>query len=275
MPEIAERFELPCVCGSNDAGPHLVIGTSRQREPVDIRPCKTCGLARTFPGPPLDLVKQQIYSTEDGFRDQIRFMNRFRGGPILDPLERIVNSGGKRLLDVGCGIGQLLVAARSRGWDVSGIEFNDKAAQYGRDIFGLSISSRAVESYGSENEKFDAVTLRHVLEHLEKPHETIASLVKLLKPGGALAVEVPNMAGFYPQILRAWWYGYGVSQHLWHFTPHTIEIIAKLAGCRVTHVSSRICLDYPGPLVLRRLTDLPGQLFNWGDDMVVVFTANS
>jgi SAM-dependent methyltransferase len=103
--------------------------------------------------------------------------------------------GGGKLLDVGCGTGNFLAAARDAGYEVSGIELDCKAARFARErlglqnIFPLTISEFAGKHPG---ERFDAVTFFEVLEHQAAPLEFLQTVRACVRPGGAIALSVPN-----------------------------------------------------------------------------------
>ena len=268
------HIDLPCVCGATEVGESIVRGRSRAGEAVDIRPCVQCGLARTYPPPRVERLNETVYQSEAGFADQVRDYSRFRGYAkrILSIIEARLGAGaGRTLLDVGCGIGALVAEAVDRGYAASGIDINDQATRYGRDTLGLPLHTGAVEALHESTMRYDLIVLSQVLEHLEAPAAALNDLSRLLKPGGHIAIESPNMAGLYPRILRAWWYPYGVSQHLWHFTPKTIGGVARAARLRLTFTAARRCVDYRQPEILTPLVDLPGTLLNLGDNFIAVF----
>ena len=102
---------------------------------------------------------------------------------------------GGELLDIGCGTGYFLAAARDTGYRVTGIELDGKAARFAKEkarlerVFPLTISEFA-EQYA--HEKFDVVTFFEVLEHQAAPSEFLQKVRQCLKPGGAIALSVPN-----------------------------------------------------------------------------------
>src|SRR5258708_30618296 len=102
---------------------------------------------------------------------------------------------GGKLLDIGCGTGNLLAAARDAGYDVTGIELDRNAARFAKerlglqDILPLSISEFAKQHKG---ERFDVVTFFEVLEHQAAPVEFLQKVKACVKPGGVIALSVPN-----------------------------------------------------------------------------------
>jgi SAM-dependent methyltransferase len=103
--------------------------------------------------------------------------------------------GRGELLDIGCGTGTFLAAARDAGYSVSGTELDRNAARFAKErlglprVLGLTISEFA-EKYPSE--KFDVVTFFEVLEHQAAPVEFLEKVKACLKPGAYIALSVPN-----------------------------------------------------------------------------------
>jgi SAM-dependent methyltransferase len=103
--------------------------------------------------------------------------------------------GRGELLDIGCGTGNFLAAARGTGYSVSGTELDRNAASFAKEqlnlprVLGLTISEFA-EKYPGE--KFDVVTFFEVLEHQAAPVEFLDKVKSCLRPGGYVALSVPN-----------------------------------------------------------------------------------
>jgi len=100
--------------------------------------------------------------------------------------------GRDRLLDIGCGTGLFLVAAAQRGWDVQGVDVSEEAVALGGSVHGLDVRARPVEEIDTEGLRFSAVTAWEVLEHLAEPRRFLASMPRLLRPGGVFAGSVPD-----------------------------------------------------------------------------------
>ncbi len=126
------------------------------------------------------------------------------------------------------------------------MELNRAAAEYGSQRFGLDIRACDVEELAAEGERFDVITLTQVLEHLStNPTAVMTTLVNMLRPGGAVIIEVPNYQGFWARVLGASWPSWGVTQHLWHFTPRTVGLVAQYArDVALGTVTARRCVDY-------------------------------
>ncbi len=115
---------------------------------------------------------------------------------LLFALEKARGAGRGRLLEVGCGEGWLLEAAAGAGYDVRGLDFSDDGLQRfhphlaGQVSFGDAFEN--LERLIDGGARFDVVAMEHVLEHVLDPEALVARLPRLIAPGGAVAVTVPN-----------------------------------------------------------------------------------
>lgn len=128
----------------------------------------------------------------------------------------------KKLLDIGCGTGDFLAAAKKRHWNGFGIEPNEEARAIANKKTQHSVfdTNKLLEF---DSQTFDVITLWHVLEHLPNLEEQIFVFKKLLKPNGTLIVAVPNYKSYDAQYYKAYWAAYDVPRHLWHFDKISIS----------------------------------------------------
>ncbi len=136
------------------------------------------------------------------------------------------------VLDIGCGTGEFLYTIKEF-YNTYGIEPDLDAAVYAREQLGLVVYNGFLETVDLPEVKFDIVTLWHSLEHISKPVETIQKIEKILKSDGKVIIALPNVASFDARLYRHHWVALDAPRHLWHFTPQTIELIAKKTGFRV------------------------------------------
>jgi 2-polyprenyl-3-methyl-5-hydroxy-6-metoxy-1,4-benzoquinol methylase len=106
------------------------------------------------------------------------------------------SAAGSRLLEIGCGEGWLLAAARREGYDVEGLDFSDDGLKrFHPDLLDHVKIGDAFENLDrliAAGAKVDACVMEHVLEHVRDPEPLLARLPHLLKPGGVVAITVPN-----------------------------------------------------------------------------------
>ncbi|MGX1928050.1 class I SAM-dependent methyltransferase [Flagellimonas sp. 2504JD4-2] len=124
----------------------------------------------------------------------------------------------KKLLDYGAGTGDFLLQAKSNGYEVAGVEPNEKARAKAASK-GIKLHKSIVDL---DTGSYDAITLWHVLEHLPNLEEQIEQISNLLKANGVLIVAVPNYKSFDAKHYGAHWAAYDVPRHLWHFSKTSI-----------------------------------------------------
>ncbi len=111
----------------------------------------------------------------------------------------------------------------------------------------------------------DAVTLWHVLEHLDEPRDALARIAPWLEPGGDVLVAVPNLASIQASIGGERWYHLDVPRHRVHFTADGLVELLVATGFRPCRIS-RFSLEY-GPFgmwqsLVSRTTHHPSYLYN-------------
>lgn len=124
---------------------------------------------------------------------------------------------GARLLDVGCGNGNFLEFARRAGWQVRGVDLDPIAVAAARTR-GLDVLEGAIELLDAESACYDRITLSHVLEHVFDPWDLLARCHRLLKPGGVLWLETPNMQSAGRAAFGPYWRGLEPPRHLFLFS---------------------------------------------------------
>jgi 2-polyprenyl-3-methyl-5-hydroxy-6-metoxy-1,4-benzoquinol methylase len=135
-----------------------------------------------------------------------------------------------RLLDIGCGTGELLTVARERGFDVHGIEPCTAAAHHAQTLFGNNrvIHGAYQGSTFSEN-SFDLVTLIHVIDHVVHPLELLRAIHSHLRPGGCVLIATHNISSLLAAITGEGFIAYSV-QHISYFNRRTFQTMLEKAG---------------------------------------------
>lgn len=107
-------------------------------------------------------------------------------------LERLPRRPPGRLLDVGCGAGHLLAAARAAGWDVAGVDPSVAACAIARREHRLQVQAAPLETADLACAAFDVVTMVNVLDQAPNPVRLLEATHRVLRPGGLLMARVPN-----------------------------------------------------------------------------------
>jgi 2-polyprenyl-3-methyl-5-hydroxy-6-metoxy-1,4-benzoquinol methylase len=136
-----------------------------------------------------------------------------------------------RLLDVGCGSGDWLLLMRELGWQVEGIDFDERALEVARKS-GLQVRCGSLEEQSFPSASFDAVILNHVIEHLPDPIGNLLECARLLRPGGKLVVCTPNGSSLGHRLFKGKWRGLEPPRHLHVFSEQSMHRLLERAGFR-------------------------------------------
>lgn len=139
------------------------------------------------------------------------------------------NSGSNKLLDVGCGDGGFLLQAKSCGWEVCGVD-PDAAAVASATAMGLNVYQGGEDYFKGQKEIFDVITLSHVIEHVHSPRKTIENCFELLKSGGTIWIETPNIDSFGNQKFGRNWRGLEAPRHLTILNRRVLHGILRQSG---------------------------------------------
>jgi SAM-dependent methyltransferase len=151
-----------------------------------------------------------------------------------------------RLLDVGTAAGGFLKAARDAGWDAVGVEPNRWLAQWGRDHYGVAIHAGSLDDAPLEPGSFDVVTLWDVIEHTPDPLRVLRRAHGLLRPGGLLIVNYPDIGSWVARLFGQRW-PFLSSVHLYYFTRDTLRRALDCSGFDTVTIRphyQRLELDY-------------------------------
>lgn len=229
------------LCGARDSQPlltlrDLVHGVTTQA--FHLVRCRRCGLRYLDPRPVVaDLVRvypdSYVPHRRSGLASAARrwlLRRELRSlWPLLAP--------PRRILEVGCGSGDLLQLVRELGNpDVIGIEPSRTAAEHARQRWGLDVIHGTLDDAQLPPASVDVALLQHVLEHVPSPSGTLATLARVLRPGGTLLLWLPNVDSWAARAWRSAWLGYDAPRHLYAFDLETLDTLLRRHGFRVTSV---------------------------------------
>jgi len=248
-------------------GEPQAFGSSRSSVAIgDVRRCGRCGFGFTesrLTEEELSKIyatlDERVYESEDYGRwitagRHLRVVHRYKLPP-------------GRLLDVGCASGRFLSIAAQNGWKVAGVEPSEPFYRRAR----LLLADRAellqctLQEASLKTAPFDVITMWDVLEHVPDPVGLLVLTRSLLKDGGRLFVNVPNLDSAIAKALGKHW-PMLLPEHLNYFNRKSLRFCAERAGLRTITFGRRsvsISLDYlffrlgqhrfPLSLAIRRL----------------------
>ncbi|MFQ3661993.1 MAG: class I SAM-dependent methyltransferase [Chloroflexaceae bacterium] len=214
---------------------------SQNRRTYSLQQCPGCGLVYLSPRPDTPEELAEIYPpTYDSYMGErqrlLLWMRRIAWRPELrEILARTTPDSA--ILELGSATGEFLAELRRRGRShLLGLELSAEAARIARDRYGLDVRAGQLEDVSLPSNSFDLVLLRHVLEHLPDPRETLTRIAHLLRPGGYCIFTIPNIDSHTARIFGQDWYGYDVPRHFYLFPRHTLQTLLNVAGLRIERV---------------------------------------
>jgi SAM-dependent methyltransferase len=199
-----QREHRPCpICSGTD---HRRLGRRGGRahhagigEETEVVRCRRCHGVYQSPvlvpsgNPYEELLSDEYFIGHDGG------VKRRTGRSLARRAEALLGRKG-RLLEVGCGWGELLRGARDEGWTVAGVDMTD----WGSRSSDLDIEISPLESAHSLERTYDVVVLAAILEHLYDPEAALRRVFAGLVPGGLVYIDVPNECSLWSRVGNAY-----------------------------------------------------------------------
>lgn len=164
---------------------------------------------------------------------------------ILDYIETRIGAG-RRMVEVGFGNGQFLLAARERGWDVLGVEINRAACDHIGQSLGIATMCGSFEEVTVAPGSMDLVASMETIEHLYDPASFVQRAREVLKSGGIIFLTTPNAGCLTRDLIGMDWRGY-YRGHTVLFTARRLERFLVDQGFEVIRMETRTIL--PGTVI--------------------------
>jgi SAM-dependent methyltransferase len=225
------------VCSGTEFGPHLVCKdyTVSQQE-FEIVKCKSCDFVLTDPRPENkdlgEYYKSDTYiSHSDSSAGIVNKLYKVARSFTMRSKYALVKdyAKSKGLLDIGCGTGAFLSFCAQKDLVVDGVEPDQDARSFVQKNHGILVHEED-QLKKWEAQKFSAITMWHVLEHVPDLNERIEEIKHLLDNSGRLFVAVPNFTSGDAAKYGKHWAAYDVPRHLWHFSPKSIRKLFNKHG---------------------------------------------
>lgn len=243
------------ICGSSQSD-KLLDGYDRytvvDKTSFTLVKCRSCGLIYMNPQPSMAELAKYYPADYPPYQPQAIFVY----GPILRSIQSLyhrispprvtaakaaavsTDTSVKKVLDFGCGAGHTLVRLQAQHpqWQLFG--FDISANKEVKKIGNVTIYYDDFEKMEGdfESNSFDIIYLNNVLEHVLDPHETLTRLRNLLKPGGDMIIEIPNIASIKFRIFGKYFSSLDIPRHLYHFSPTTIKQLCDKAHLTINSI---------------------------------------
>ncbi len=142
-----------------------------------------------------------------------------------------------RVLDLGCGAGALLEAARSHGWHARGLDVSSHAAKHVREL-GFEVFEGELNAARFPSAYFDVVTAAELIEHIFEPRVLVQEVARILRPGGLFWLTTPHARGLSARLLGLKWQCIWPPEHLQLFSISGLKALLRDAGFRNVRVDT-------------------------------------
>ena len=199
----------------------------------DLFSCRDCSYVQVDPVPSIEVINSiygEEYFHKSKYRDDVA--NRHEQARRVQLLKRAGVPRKGKVLDIGCASGEFISAANER-FEAWGIDISQHAVARAK-AHNTDAADRIfyANPYRFElpDEKFDAVVLWDVLEHLIDPERSIEQAVAQLKPDGVLICSTPNISTTTAKIMGKRWAFMTPPEHLGFFNPASLSLLLSKEG---------------------------------------------
>jgi SAM-dependent methyltransferase len=220
----------------------------------------------------LDAMPQTTDLHETGAYAPVRPRGARLAAPLLRAFDaqrlsfvRRVTAPPAALVDAGAGRGRFVAHASGAGYAASGVEPTARGVDAAAAVYGVALQRAAIESADVPPQSADAVTLWHVLEHVDDPAVTVRILRRWLVPGGVLVVGVPNLSSVQAFIGGRRWFHLDLPRHRTHFTSRGLRSLLAAEGFDIVAVHHILAEHNPYGMwqsAVSRFTRRPSYLYN-------------
>ena len=211
---------------------------------INIVQCENCslGYAQKFPIDVSDIYshKEYLKIAKSDYLDNVEYrMHRF-GRERLEIIMKHISLPHKkaRILDIGCGTGWFLEAAKEAGFQVFGQEFGKDLSAFTAQRLGIKVWSVPLTEI-SLSEKFDVITLFDVLEHVSNPKEVIYGIKNHLSTNGIAIIFTPNLESLAFWKLKEQSSLVMPVEHLFYYTGKSLRMIFDQVGLAVIEFQTK------------------------------------
>jgi SAM-dependent methyltransferase len=252
-----QNNETVCLlCGGTAKLRHNNFPGYQQPATYKIYHCPSCDTGFSLPIDDSSAIYENIYKNGDrvpGYNRYWRYAKTLN--KIAEPLDYLAKNDddywsvkkalemhvedkkSAKILEIGSGLGYLTYSLIQAGYNVTGMDVSQTAVDEAAKTFGNHYICKDLFEHSESNpESYDIVILTEVIEHVGKPLDFIAAIIKLLKPGGRAIITTPNKSFFPPETI---WASDLPPVHCWWLSEGSMKFIACKLKLDISFINFR------------------------------------
>ncbi len=143
-----------------------------------------------------------------------------------------------KIYDIGCGFGHFLLTGKQLGYEVTGVEMSSANVGFIKNEFSIKVEENDFLKV-SEAQPYDIMTLWDVLEHIDSADRIMEKVSRMLRPGGYVFIQVPQIDSFFATLLKDNWWAMGLD-HVNYFSKKTIKQLLANHGMEIVTIKSSL-----------------------------------
>ena len=197
-------------------------------KPVNYLECQTCGLVSQYPLPDESSMKDFYpYDYRNYLQVKNNLFSKLKSIQFKTLAKNLSSTTyqGSKILEIGFGNGQLLLALEELGYkNLYGTDFTDRVFSSLRN-HGIKFEVSNDEEKIPFNEKFDLIIMNNVIEHFISPDKVLANCRDSLSSTGKVILITPNSNALEFLFFRKYWAGFHAPRHTFIFNPGNMKML--------------------------------------------------
>lgn len=191
-----------------------------------------------------------------------------------------------KILDIGIGTGLFLRLAKVHGWELYGCDISEYAINRQKIQNEATLFTGELKGLALKDNFFDAINMRHTLEHISDDKETLNKAYKVLGPGGVISISVPNSFGIHAKVFGESWPHWSKPYHVNFYSKESLVKLVEGSGFEILKIKTeelsifnliqailyrlRLVSDFKNPSSLSLLVDQALAIVGLGEGLVVI-----
>jgi SAM-dependent methyltransferase len=187
-----------------------------------------------------------------GLEWQLFYRPQYRGR--VRSIRRLTGLVTGRVLEVGCGSGTFLTMLAGAGFEPRGLDISPDDTKYARDVLGLAVTEGDLATAAADAERYDAVLLFYVVEHVPDPIALVRQAFTVLRPGGWVVIAVPVIDSAQARVFGPRWSQVTEApRHISLPSRRGLSLLLRGAGFTDVRSTAMPLLDNAGVIVMSLL----------------------